>query len=117
MASIGQLKYGTVVIANGAQTSGAIETKAGNDMALVGIITPAALTSTTMTFTACHTDIAGTFVSVVDTTGTAVSITVAASKFIKIDPITFCGVSFLKVVGGSAEGAARTITLVFRRVH
>lgn len=117
MASIGQLHYGTVTIANGATTSGAIETKAGNDMALVGIITPAALTGVAFTFTACHTDSAGTFNTVYNTAGTAYSVTVGTSRFIAIDPVDFAGVSFLKVVSGSAEGAARSIVLVFRRVH
>lgn len=117
MASVGQLHYATATIANGATVSGAIETKAGNDMALVGIITPAALTGVAFTFQACHTDAAGTFNAVYDTTGTQTSFTVSTSRFIRVDPITFCGASFIKVVSGSAEGAARSIVLVFRRVH
>lgn len=104
----------TATIANGAQTSDEVTLTDGQT--LVGIITPAALTSTAMTFTA--SDVAGgTFVAVRDVGGaSAYSVTVAAGYYVPVDPRVFAGVRALKCVAGSAEGAARSIKLMVRNV-
>lgn len=102
--ALGSLQTASPVIANGQTASGAIST-AG--LSLVGIKLPAAFTGTTLTFTACDT-LGGTYVPVYNSAG-VVSYTVAASRYVAIDPKDFQGISFLKIVSGSAEGAARTL--------
>ena len=103
-----------VTIANGQTTSG--EAALSNGQTLVGVILPAALTSTSMTFTAA-TAAGGTFVPVYDVGGAAAySITVGTSRYVPVDPRVFAGIRYLKAVGGSTEGGSRTITLVVRNV-
>lgn len=98
----------SLVIANGAQESAALNT---GGMTLVGILLPAAFTSTTLTFEVSDA-IDGTFVLLKSTTsGTTLSYTVAQGTYVALDPKDFQGVQFLKVKSGSAEGAARTLKL------
>jgi hypothetical protein len=104
----GNLTSKALVIANGQQSSGAGDL---TGFTLCGFFTPAALTGTTLTFEV-STAVDGTFVPLKSTTsGTALSYTVAASGYYAVDPKDFYGVQFLKVKSGSAEGAARTVTL------
>jgi len=103
---IGQIAQPSVIIANGGTTSPAIPTEGAP---LVGVIFPAALTSTTMTFTVCNT-LSGTYVPLKNSSG-AVSYTVAAGEYMAINASDFYGVTFFKIVLGSAEGAARTLIL------
>lgn len=102
-------------IANG-QTVGAEFDLAGN--AIVGMILPAGMDSTSMTFQAAETA-GGTFVAVNDDEGNVVSITVASSKQIAFSPaITtkLLGLRFGKLVAGTAETPAKTIILLTRPV-
>lgn len=102
----------TVTIANGATVSDAVAT---GGRQLVGIITPAALTGTAMTFS-MSSELAGTYVPIkVTAAGTAFSQTVTTSSYYAIDPAITYGVPFIKATSGSAEGAARSIILVFKR--
>jgi hypothetical protein len=103
----------TATIANGATVSDEMDLTSGRS--LVAIQTPAALTGTALTFTACSTS-GGTFVPVYDTSGNAVSVTVSTSRYIPLTPASFVGIRYLKVVSGSAEAAARSITLYTREV-
>lgn len=83
-----------------------------------GFFTPAALVSTTMTFSACDT-FDGTYVPVKDSSGSAISFTVAPSGYygFKNDQIcAFYGVKFLKMVGGSAEAANTVAKLAVREI-
>lgn len=98
----------TATIANGQTTSGAIDL---GTKRLFAIITPAALTSTALGFQASHDG--STYNTVYDDSGSAVSYTVSTSRYIVISsPAKWIGVRYLKLVGGSSEGGARTITLV-----
>jgi hypothetical protein len=83
--------------------------------ALVGIVTPAALTSTSMTFKFSH-DSGTTFTDLYDSSGNQVSITVAASRFIGLLAEDFVGATHIKLATGSGEAADRTITAVMRAV-
>lgn len=103
--SLGQVLQSSVAIANGGTTSAAIPTQG---LSLVGIFLPAALTSTTLTFTACATE-GGTYEPMYSKAGTALSYTVGTSRYLTIDPSDFAGVPFFKMVLGSAEIAARTL--------
>jgi hypothetical protein len=80
---------------------------------LVGIITPAAMDSVAISFTAAQSS---TFVPVYSDTGSAYSVTCAASRYIIVDPTKLLGVNLLKLVMGSTETNAITLTLVLRRV-
>jgi hypothetical protein len=101
-----------VTIANGATLSTAADLS--NGQTLAGLILPAALTSTAITFTMCDTS-AGTFVPVYAAGGAAVySLTVGAARYVPVDRDAFAGAKFVKVVGGSSEGGARTIRLSLR---
>lgn len=100
-------------IANGGTTSQALLVAGG---VITGIITPSALTSTAITFTACDTA-TGTFVPVYDSDGNQVSLAVAVSRAIGLSGSEADALApwpFIKLVCGSAEGGARTITVVVR---
>jgi|SRR5271166_4565002 len=94
------------VIASGQQISAAFAT---GGMELVGVFIPAAFTGTTITFLA-STTLGGTYVPISNAAG-LVSYTVGASEYIAINPQDFYGVAFLQIKSGSAEGAARTLTI------
>ena len=100
-------------IANGGTTSAAIDVPDG--LSPVGFITPSALTSTAATFTV---SVDGTnFYALKKNDGSAsISYTVAASGYYPMNPADWCGIANFKIVVGSAEAAARTITLVFRPI-
>jgi len=102
----------TATIPNAGTTSPAVSL---NGATLVGIITPAALTGTALTFQASPT-LTGTYSPVYATGGTQVSYTVGTSRYIVIPAQDMAGVQFVKVVSGSTEAAARDITLVVREV-
>ena len=101
----------TVTIASSGTTSQAVDV---GEWLIAGIVTPAALTGIAMTFTGALTE-GGTYRPLRDSSGTAISVTVAASRHILVEPQTFAGARWLKLVSGTAEGAARTITLVLHK--
>lgn len=81
---------------------------------LCGIIFPTTFTGTAVTFEVSDA-IDGTFVPLKSGTGgSSLSYTVVQATFAAIDPKDFQGVQFLKVVSGSAEGAARTLKLAVK---
>lgn len=95
-------------IANGVQESAALDM---GGFTLCGILLPAAFTGTALTFEVSDS-LSGTFVALKSTTsGTALSYTVAQGTYAAIDPKDFQGVNFLKLKSGTAEGAARALTL------
>jgi len=106
----GNLISTTVVIPNGQTTSAAFDI---GGFTLVGMILPSALTSTAMKINASDS-LAGTYVPVYGPTGTQISYTVAASRYVVIPPTDLQGVNFIELVAGSAEGADRTITLILK---
>lgn len=103
-----RIEQGTVVISSGQTESTEIDL---NGTTLVGVMTPATITSTTLTFKAALTS-GGTFNAVTGTSGSAISYTISAGKYFAIDPKDFHGVRYLKLVGGSSEGADRTLTVL-----
>jgi len=103
-----RVSQSAVTIASGQTASGEADLGGAT---LVGVMLPGALTGTTVTFTAALTP-GGTHNPVTGSNGSALSYTVAAGKYLAVDPALFHGVQFLKVVSGSAEGADRSITLV-----
>lgn len=98
----------TVTIASAAQTSS--EADLGG-LSLLAIRFPAAFTGTTVTFTG-STSSGGTFQTLYDNTGTLITYTVAQGKDTICNPAHFAAYEYIKVVSGSSEGAARTVTLL-----
>lgn len=80
---------------------------------LVGIILPGTFTGTALTFLMSDAS-GGTFVAVNNDSG-LISKTVAANKYLPVNPDDFLGIRFIKVKSGSTEGAARTVKLVTQR--
>jgi len=115
MPDLATLSTTDVSIANGATTSGALDCSSGRT--LVGIILPAALTGTTMTFTTAPTS-TGTYVPVYDPNATdaAYEVTVGTARYIPLNPVAFAGCRFIKLVSGASEGGVRTIKCVTRVV-
>lgn len=81
---------------------------------LVGILTPASLTSTAMTFQFSNDNT--TFTDLYDSSGNQVSITVAASRFIGLLAEDFAAARYLKIATASGESADRTITAIMRAI-
>ena len=113
MANEAAIGYVDIAIASGQTTSG--EADLSNGRTLAGIIMPGTFTGTALTFTAYDSS-GGTFNAIYGDTGTAISVTCAASRYIAVDPAVFAGVRYLKVVSGSSEGGNRTVRLVVRNV-
>lgn len=101
----------TVTIANAGTVSDALEL---NQATLLGVITPAALTGTEMSFQVSADGT--TYVALYDGSGLAYSVYVGTSRAVPLDGAAFMGWRFVKVVSNAAEGGARSITLVARIV-
>ena len=98
------------VSANGT-TSNGVST---DGMLLTGLVFPAAMTGSAVTF---DFSIDGTnWYDVVETDGTEVSYTVTAGDAVRVDPSgwAFASIGFLRVTSGSTEAADRSIKLIFR---
>jgi len=104
-----QVQIGPVTITGGGTTSGAFTTQG---LGVVGLIMPGTFTGTTMTFTG--SDDGTNFYSLYNTSGTALSITVAASRLILFTPGDLVGIQFIKLVSGSTEGSDRVIQVITR---
>lgn len=98
----------TVTIASGGTTSEAFDV---SGELLAGIICPAEFDGTTITFTASD-EPAGTFLACYATDGTAISVTTAASRHVLLEPQTFAGARFIKLVAGTAQTGDTEVTLV-----
>lgn len=100
----------TVTIASGDTTSAAIN---------LGCFTPVGIqfgtiAGTSMTFMAAVSSSA-TYSSVKSTTsGTLLTYTVASNTYAAIDPKDLYGLTFFKLVMGSAQSASRTVTLYLK---
>lgn len=103
--------YTTVTIASGQTVSEAVDL---HGYSLLGVVTPAALTGSSMTFQGSVDG--NTYNAIYDTSGNQLSMTVAASRFIAIAPTDLASCRYLKLVSGSSEGADRTITLAIRKL-
>jgi len=100
-----------ITIATSTTVSAAVDLRG---MTLCGIYFPAAFTGTTITFQASADNV--TFVPVQDGAGAAISKTIAQGQYLKLSPVDFAGIQYLKVVSGSAEAANRTMQLAIRPV-
>ena len=76
---------------------------------MLAVLTPTALTGTEFKFQA-STD--GNNFFALYNGATEYSVTVAASRYVSLNTEVMAGVRFLKVVSGSSEAAARTISVM-----
>lgn len=96
----------TATIANGGTTSTVVTV---DGKMITGIDLGATLTSTAL---GIQNSVDGTtYNTAYDTSGNAISWTVAGARYLKFDP-PLLGYKNIKLVGGSSEGAARTLTVV-----
>ena len=81
---------------------------------LSGIVFPAAMTGTAVTFDFSFDG--STWYDVKETDGSDVSYTVSAGDVVRVDPSgwAFASSGFIRVTSGSSEAADRNITLIFR---
>tara|TARA_Y100000356_G_C11042032_1_gene174095 strand:- start:148 stop:492 length:345 start_codon:yes stop_codon:yes gene_type:complete len=83
-------------------------------MLLTGIIFPAAMSGSNVTFDFATDN--SSWVDVVETDGTEVSYSVSVGNVVRVDPSgwAFASSGFIRVTSGSSEAADRNITLIFR---
>lgn len=106
-----RVEHRDAIIANGEQESAVVDL---TGFTLCGIHLPADLTGTALTILVENGK--GVYTTMADGAGSDVSYTVAASKYIPVSPSRFSGCNKIKVKSGSAEEAARTITLSLRDI-
>ena len=82
---------------------------------LSGVVFPAAMTGSTITFDFSFDGT--TWYDVVETDGTEVSYAVSAGNVVRVDPSgwAFAATGFLRVVSNGSEAADRTINLIFKQ--
>ncbi len=97
-------------IANGATVSSTINL---GGFTPVGILLPAAFTGTSISFQA-SVDGTNFFPVRAGTGGALLSYTVAQGTYAALNPNDFHGIHYLRVVSGSAEGAARTLKIAVK---
>jgi hypothetical protein len=105
-----QVQIGPVTITGGGTTSGVFTTQG---LGLVGLQMPATFTGTTMSFLGSN-DGGATYLALYNTSGSALSVTVAASRLILFTPGDLVGVQFIKLVSGSTESSDRIIQVITR---
>jgi len=104
------VQTGTTTIAGSATDSSEVDLESKT---LCGVTLDSGFDGTSLAFKAA-TAFGGTFVTVHD--GSAdVSLTVAASRYIRLNPADFAGIRYLKFVGASQTGET-TITYHYRVV-
>jgi len=99
----------TVTVSSGQTTSNAVNCQG---LGIVGVIMPAALTSTTFSFTGSQDDT--TYSAFYNASGTQLSVTCAASRIILFTPGDLIGLQYIKLVMGSSEGSDRLIQVITR---
>lgn len=105
----------SVLIANGASLSGAVPV---GDRVPVGIAMPAAWDGTSLTFQV-SVDGGASWCELTDSGGTAISATVAPSRYIPLDPTVWIGINMIKIRSGTSgaptnQTADHSLTLVSR---
>ena len=100
----------SATIANGAAASSAIDL---SGTTLTGIQMPGAFTGASVTFQVA-TSLTGTYQTLIGSSGSALTATVSASKYLALNPADFAGVQFVKIVSSANEGGARTLEISSR---
>jgi hypothetical protein len=80
-----------------------------------GFYTPSGLSGTAITVQAPDPT-TGSFVTVKDETGAALSYTVSAAGYTRVRPSDFAGLSSIRLVSGSSEAAGTSVRLAVREI-
>ena len=99
-------RSGTVTIDQNETVSTAFDSRGFSSF---GLLMPSSFTGTTISFQVSHDN--STYNALNNTTGSVISMTVAASKAYSL-PIELTPWRYFKIVSGSSEAAARTLTLM-----
>ncbi len=103
------INHTDVVVASGnTEATGSVDTIG---WLVSAIICPAEFDGTTITFKAASR-IDGTFRPVHNVDGTLLTVTTAASRHVLLEPQTFAGARYLKLVCGSAQSGTDTVLKV-----
>lgn len=107
-----QIQYSEVVIENGET----VQTDSVDVIGFLpsGIIIPAGFEGTEITFQACDTA-TGTFLACYDSAGTELTVTCAAQRHVLIEPQTFAGARFLKLVAGTVQTGDITLKVAMHQ--
>ena len=101
----------TATVAVSGTTSGAINLQG---FAPCGLYFPATTDGTTVTFQASADGT--TYYPIYGTDGNQISYTIAASRYVPLDPSVFAGVAFLKLVLGTQSTTATVVGIGARRL-
>lgn len=103
--------FNTVVVESTIATSGTVGTEAYmGECRLVAIECPAELEGTTLTFQAgTRTGDLRVLIDGNSEAGDTVSVIVAASRFVRVDPSLFAGCVYIKPVAGSTQTTTPTV--------
>lgn len=102
----------STTLANGATKTGVVDLVGTT---LCGLIIDGAITNTSITFEVCDTS-GGTFRQLLNTSASAVTVTVASNKATGLASSDFEGWRFIKLVAGGAQSGDITIKLQSRPV-
>ena len=105
-------RFATAVIPISGTDSNTMSVPVG--FALTGIITPAALTGTSISLKG-NADPQGAAVLPVYNEATLYSVNVGTNRVISLNPAVTRNLSIVAIVSASAEAAARNITLIYTR--
>lgn len=100
------------VVANGATESAHVQL---SGHVLIGVAVPATITSTTAELQT-SIDAGVTWLPIYDRDGVKYSLALGASRYVALPPGDIAGLHNVRLKTGSAEGAARTFTLVLRKL-
>ena len=78
---------------------------------LVGLVMPSTWTAADITLKAGPTD--STLLDVYDDAGNQETLTVAASRYVTVEPKTLVGANFVQLISSNNQAADRTVTVVF----
>jgi len=104
-------KQALIDVSEDASNSTGVQT---GGLLLSGIVFPATMTGTSVTFDFSFDGT--TWVDVVETDGTAVTYTVTAGDVVRVDPSgwAFASAGFIRVTSNGTEAADRKIQLIFK---
>jgi hypothetical protein len=103
-SGISPKNYRQVTVSVGQTISNLVDLKGET---VIGVYVPAGFSGTVISFQASPD---GTnFFTVNDETGVALSVTVVAGTFVKIDPSYLAGIRYLKLVSGTIQASADSV--------
>lgn len=109
--SLGEVEYLSLTITAGTKVSAVLPT---HGMSPCGLYLPAAMTSTTLKFSAALL-VAGTLNPLYNSSG-EVSYTIAAGRFLALNPADFYGIQFIQFKLDTNEAADRILNFAMKGI-